>query len=208
MGDTAPSGKTLLVVEDNDISGEGLAVVLRRAGYRAVPAGEEWRDRGRVAELAALEWRSWALPPLLGLDGGGLLLGLGLWLWRRRRRAPWPTPIASSSCSALTSPRPCGAGTGPPVSSETARYHHALVLGPHPPAAVPRPGRHRGGSGLLLDEELARAVRHESAAAVMYWWRASHGAVMRTPAPAPPAWPGARGWRSGTCCGRSAWRPG
>jgi hypothetical protein len=30
-----------------------------------------------------------------------------------------------------------------------------------------------GGSGLLLDEELARAVRHESAAAVMYWWGAS-----------------------------------
>jgi hypothetical protein len=36
-----------------------------------------------------------------------------------------------------------------------------------------------GGSGLLLDEELARAVRHESAAAVMYWWGASHGAVER-----------------------------
>jgi hypothetical protein len=35
----------------------------------------------------------------------------------------------------------------------------------------------RGGSGLLVDEELARAVRHESAAAVMYWWKASHTAV-------------------------------
>jgi hypothetical protein len=40
--------------------------------------------------------------------------------------------------------------------------------------AVDGPG---GGSGLLVDEELARAVRHESAAAVMYWWRASHNAV-------------------------------
>jgi hypothetical protein len=36
-----------------------------------------------------------------------------------------------------------------------------------------------GGSGLLLDEELARAVRHESAAAVMYWWGASPRAVER-----------------------------
>ena len=27
----------------------------------------------------------------------------------------------------------------------------------------------RGGFGLLVDEELARAVRHESAAAVMHW---------------------------------------
>jgi hypothetical protein len=36
-----------------------------------------------------------------------------------------------------------------------------------------------GGSGLLVDEELARAVRHESAAAVMCWWGAGHGAVFR-----------------------------
>jgi hypothetical protein len=36
-----------------------------------------------------------------------------------------------------------------------------------------------GGSGLLLDEELARAVRHESVVAVMYWWGASSGAVQR-----------------------------
>src|SRR5262249_9188729 len=34
-----------------------------------------------------------------------------------------------------------------------------------------------GGSELLVDEELARAVRHESAAAVMFWWRASRTAV-------------------------------
>ncbi|HMC66420.1 MAG TPA: hypothetical protein VKI65_15910 [Gemmataceae bacterium] len=31
-------------------------------------------------------------------------------------------------------------------------------------------GTHGGGSGILVDTELARAVRHESAAAVRYWW--------------------------------------
>jgi hypothetical protein len=36
---------------------------------------------------------------------------------------------------------------------------------------------HRGGSGLLVEEELARAVRNESAAAIMYWWGASETAV-------------------------------
>jgi hypothetical protein len=34
-----------------------------------------------------------------------------------------------------------------------------------------------GGNGLLVEEELARAVRHESAQAVMFWWDASHNAV-------------------------------
>jgi hypothetical protein len=40
--------------------------------------------------------------------------------------------------------------------------------------ALDSPG---GGSGLLVDDELARAVRGESAAAVMYWWGASARAV-------------------------------
>jgi hypothetical protein len=40
--------------------------------------------------------------------------------------------------------------------------------------ALDSPG---GGSGLLVDEELMRAVRHESAAALRWWWRASETAV-------------------------------
>jgi hypothetical protein len=42
-----------------------------------------------------------------------------------------------------------------------------------------RPGTHGGGSGLLVTEELARAVRTESAAAVCYWWGVSEGVVWR-----------------------------
>jgi hypothetical protein len=37
----------------------------------------------------------------------------------------------------------------------------------------------RGGSGVLLDDELARAVRQESAAAIRDWWGASENAVWR-----------------------------
>ena len=33
-----------------------------------------------------------------------------------------------------------------------------------------RPGSHGGGSGLLVDEELARAIRLESSLAIQYWW--------------------------------------
>jgi hypothetical protein len=36
-----------------------------------------------------------------------------------------------------------------------------------------------GGSGILLDEELARAVLQESAAAICYWWGVSEGVVWR-----------------------------
>src|SRR5262245_7843833 len=47
---------------------------------------------------------------------------------------------------------------------------------PRPRARDQRGG---GGSGLLVDEELARAVRSEPAAAVMYWWGVGVHAVWR-----------------------------
>jgi hypothetical protein len=57
------------------------------------------------------------------------------------------------------------------IKSWTARPH------PWPRCrALDGPG---GGSGILLDEELARAVRHESAAAVCHWWGVSEGVVWR-----------------------------
>jgi hypothetical protein len=40
--------------------------------------------------------------------------------------------------------------------------------------AIDSPG---SGSGILVDEVLARAVRHEAAAAIRYWWGASATAV-------------------------------
>ena len=41
------------------------------------------------------------------------------------------------------------------------------------------PGGRGGGSGLLVDEELARAVRCESALAVRHWWGIAEGTVWR-----------------------------
>jgi len=45
------------------------------------------------------------------------------------------------------------------------------------PISWPRcqPVGQRGGCGLLLEEELARAVRSESALAVMHWWESRPG---------------------------------
>src|SRR5262249_10169330 len=38
---------------------------------------------------------------------------------------------------------------------------------------------HRGGSGLLVDEELARAVRTESSLAIQHWWGVNGETVWR-----------------------------
>jgi hypothetical protein len=41
------------------------------------------------------------------------------------------------------------------------------------------PVNSKGHPSLLLDDELARAVRTEAAAAVCYWWGVSQGVVQR-----------------------------
>jgi hypothetical protein len=58
----------------------------------------------------------------------------------------------------------------------------AVVVSGWSAAPIPWPvcylaGTRAAGRGLLVDEELARAVRHESAAAVCHWWGASPSAV-------------------------------
>lgn len=40
-------------------------------------------------------------------------------------------------------------------------------------------GTHGGGSGLLLEEELAHAVRCESSQAIQHWWGVTEGVVWR-----------------------------
>ena len=60
----------------------------------------------------------------------------------------------------------------------------AVIIAGRTNARTPRPRCRAfdstgGGSGVLLDERLARAVRHESAAALCYWWGVSEGVVWR-----------------------------
>jgi CheY-like chemotaxis protein len=79
MSADAPGSGTLLIVEDNEVVREGLAVVLRRAGYAVVPAAN-----GHQA-LAAL--RAGVRPDLILLDM--LLPAVDGWHFLdRRRREP------------------------------------------------------------------------------------------------------------------------
>src|SRR5262249_13990392 len=72
-----------------------------------------------------------------------------------------------------------GPYTPPPLrrgDRATCLFRDALVVitswssAPIPWPRCCRPGTHGGGSGLLVTEELVRAIRPESAVAVCYWW--------------------------------------
>jgi CheY-like chemotaxis protein len=90
----APASRTLLVVEDNDVSREGLAVVLRRAGYRVLPAanGEE-----------ALRLLTEGPPPdLILLDMLMPVLDGWHFLDRLQRAGPHPPIIVTTAAGVLS----------------------------------------------------------------------------------------------------------
>jgi CheY-like chemotaxis protein len=94
MASAAPAHPTLLVVEDNDVAREGLAVILRRAGYRVLPAanGEE--------ALAVL--RAGPTPDLILLDMFMPVLDGWHFLERLRQQATQPPVVVTTAASILS----------------------------------------------------------------------------------------------------------
>jgi CheY-like chemotaxis protein len=91
----APAPPMLLVVDDNNVSREGLAVILRQAGYRVVtaPNGEQ--------ALAVL--RSGPRPNLILLDMLMPVLDGWRFLERLPREGPEPpTPVVITTGTILT----------------------------------------------------------------------------------------------------------
>jgi hypothetical protein len=61
--------------------------------------------------------------------------------------------------------------------AEVVIYDWSLAPIPWPLCYIP--GKRSGGKGLLVEEELARAIRHESSLAIQQWWGVSRGTVRR-----------------------------
>jgi CheY-like chemotaxis protein len=90
----APAHRTILVVEDNDVSREGLAVVLRRAGYRVVPAAN--------GEEALRLLRDGPPPDLILLDMLMPVLDGWHFLNRLREGGPHPPVIVGTGTGVLS----------------------------------------------------------------------------------------------------------
>jgi len=92
---TEPSAPTLLVVEDNDVAREGLAVILRREGYRV--------DLAEHGEAALRKLDKGPPPQLILLDMLMPVLDGWSFLQQIRRRVPLSTiPIIVTTGTILT----------------------------------------------------------------------------------------------------------
>jgi CheY-like chemotaxis protein len=94
MAPAAPAPRTILLVEDNDVSREGVAVVLTRAGYRVVPAAN--------GEEALRLLRAGPPPDLILLDMLMPVLDGWHFLERLRRETARPPIIVTTSAGVLS----------------------------------------------------------------------------------------------------------
>jgi CheY-like chemotaxis protein len=132
MPPAAHAHHTILVVEDNDVSREGLAVVLRRAGYRVIPAAN-----GGEA-LAAL--RSEPPPDLILLDMFMPVVDGWHFLDRLRHEAVHPPVILTTGAAVLSrewaEAHGCAGFLRKPVDSAALLDEVARCLGGRAPGAA------------------------------------------------------------------------